>query len=503
MKLTSLSLVVILAMILSACNIGGTTPPDSAALLNVSALTLGIQAQNGNVPFDTVGETINLVYVVTNIGGASLAGPVTVLDTKGTVTCPDVNTVGNLNATLDTNESINCTSGYAITQADLNNGSINRTAIASAGGVSSEQVSVAINMAQTRELSLTVIADPTSYSQLGQTISYSYAIRNTGNVTLGPSQFTVTDDRIGGQINCGPDTTILDPEQTTNCSASYIVSDADMTASAIKSNVTASGGGVGPSQTVTASVNNSKVAGNPNPGSSNITPGSTIQHTVMEGEWLVQIARCYGASYTELRSANPQIANPAYISPHMVITVPRVGSAGKIYGSPCVGTHTVQNNDTWNTIAQKYNADAFVLQIVNPGALSVGRVLKVPLNSAGATNIVSDGTNLPVEGEPIRVTIPDNNTATLTGILTPQGNIRYVVTVNQNQILDIKVTAPAGEVALRVRLQGGVELKPSDTTLSWASAITQTGNYIIELKGVAGANNKNFTIEIKVVPITS
>jgi LysM repeat protein len=110
-----------------------------------------------------------------------------------------------------------------------------------------------------------------------------------------------------------------------------------------------------------------------------------VQHKVVAGEWLWQIARCYGADPAKTLQANPQLANPRYISPDMTVSVPNIGSVGRIYGPPCVGTHTVQAGETWASIAQKYNADPFILQTVNANDLSVGRVLKVPLNSAGAT----------------------------------------------------------------------------------------------------------------------
>ena len=498
-KLASLSIVTVLALILSACNIGGGTPNTNAvdpALLNVSTLGLGIQALNGNEPFNKVGQTINVGYVVTNLGGTALAGPVAILDTLGTVTCPEVNTVGNANGSLDPTESITCTSIHVISQADINNGSITRTATASAVGVSSQQVTVAISIVQNRSLSLTVTVAPTNYNQLGQTITYTYVAANNGNVTLGPGQFTVADDRLGGQINCGANTTVLAPGETVTCGATYIVAQTDLSANTITNKATASGGGAGPSQIASATVNNTNVVNNPS--SSNLTPGATIQYTVVAGEWLIQIARCYGADYKEVRNANLQIANPNAISPGMVVTVPRIGSAGKIYGAPCVGTHTVQSGETWESIAQKYNADVLVLQTVNSGGLSVGRVLKVPLNSAGVANPTSG------VAEPIRITIPAQSGATtLTGIVSPQGIVRYIVKVNQNEILDIKVTAPAGEVALRVYQQGGGDLKPKDTTLTWAGTITNTGDYVIELTGVAGTANKNFTLVVSIVPITS
>ena len=40
------------------------------------------------------------------------------------------------------------------------------------------------------------------------------------------------------------------------------------------------------------------------------------------GEWLIQIGRCYGATFSELRNANPQIANPNHIEVGQYIYIP-------------------------------------------------------------------------------------------------------------------------------------------------------------------------------------
>ncbi len=54
------------------------------------------------------GDPLNYSYVVTNSGSASLAGPVTVSDNKVSVDCPAVNTVGDLDNFFDPGESIIC-----------------------------------------------------------------------------------------------------------------------------------------------------------------------------------------------------------------------------------------------------------------------------------------------------------------------------------------------------------------------------------------------------------
>ena len=104
---------------------------------------------------------------MTNTGNVSLAGPVTVADDKATVTCPTVNTVGNLDGDLDPGEAITCTASYTITQADLNAGSVTNTATASAAGTNSNQDSETVTAVQTPALTLDKTATPLTYDAVG------------------------------------------------------------------------------------------------------------------------------------------------------------------------------------------------------------------------------------------------------------------------------------------------------------------------------------------------
>lgn len=112
-------------------------------------------------------------------------------------------------------------------------------------------------------------------------------------------------------------------------------------------------------------------------------PGSTFPHHVVAGEWLEQIARCYGADPRALLAANPGLGNS--LQPGATLTVLNIGSQGKIYGPPCVATYLVQAGDTWNAIARQYNADPGLLQQVNANRLLVGAALLVPQNSLDRT----------------------------------------------------------------------------------------------------------------------
>jgi hypothetical protein len=87
--------------------------------------------------FTNAGDMLHYSYLVTNSGFASLAGPVTVSDNKTSVTCPAVNTVGDLDNWLDSGESLTCTATYTITAGDVSTGTVTNIASASTDGVTS------------------------------------------------------------------------------------------------------------------------------------------------------------------------------------------------------------------------------------------------------------------------------------------------------------------------------------------------------------------------------
>jgi LysM repeat protein len=390
-KFRSLLLSVTISLLLVSCGFSSNSSTPQAPLLVAQStatmtvaeqvnLELSVQADT-STPFTTVGQVVKFTYTIKVLRNDTTGLSPNITIAGVTLNCPAVNTVGNLNDRLDAGETIVCTSDYAITQADLDKGSVTNLATVNVYTVNSNQVSTTVNTVPAKALTLTKSADPLTYDRLGQTITYNYVIKNSGSLSLGPAQFTVTDAAISNPINCGAADTTLASNATVACSATYTITQADMNTASLVTSATASGGGVGPSQPASATVTKSTST---QTSSSSLTAGSTIKHQVVSGEWIWQIARCYGVDPIKLQQANPQLANPAQISPDMTLTVPNIGSAGKIYGPPCIGTHTVQSGDTWSSIAAKYNADAAVLQMVNSNTLTVGKVLKVPLNSAGA-----------------------------------------------------------------------------------------------------------------------
>ena len=107
-------------------------------------------------------------------------------------------------------------------------------------------------------LTLVKTATPQTYTAAGQTISYSYLVTNSGNVSLaGP--VTVTDDK--ATVTCpavstvGNNNATLDPGEAITCTASYTITQADLNSGSVTNVATAHAGGTNSNQdteTVTA-----------------------------------------------------------------------------------------------------------------------------------------------------------------------------------------------------------------------------------------------------------
>ncbi len=413
----------------------GTNPGSGATggLLGIETpdLQLSVLVSNSGEPFNMVGQVINYSYTLQNVSSnTKYGGPVTITDDKaGLANCPPLNTVGpTLDDNLDPGESITCTGTYSITQADLDAGKVTDSARATvAGGASSSNQTNAgdVVMTQTKALTLTTTADKTTYDQVGQVVTFNYVIANNGTVTLGPAQFTVSDSLIGSPVNCGPAGATLQPGGSINCSAPHTVTQADLNTISMTSDATATDG---TTTSGTARVLVSK-SGSSRTNPSNLTPGTTIQHTVETGDWLMQIARCYGADYNSVRRANPQIYNPSMIWAGQVVSVPNIGSVGTIYDKPCVVFHTAVAGDTWELLTQQYNARLDILKRANPRGLFVGANIKVPINSAGGNS-----TQVPVTK---RINVPAGTPVTDNGTLTMFGKVTYLVAASNGQTMTV------------------------------------------------------------------
>jgi uncharacterized repeat protein (TIGR01451 family) len=183
----------------------------------------GIQIDKTAFPtqYAVPGADITYTYTVTNTGNVTLHG-ITVVDTKaGTGSCPiDV---------LAPGEFMTCTATHIVTAADVHAGHISNTATATGhpptGPPVTDDDTTTVQAIHRPGIQVDKIATPATYSGAGDTISFSYLVTNTGNVTL--HGITVTDSKVG-RVTCLA--TALAPGDFTTCHASYVTTDADVAA---------------------------------------------------------------------------------------------------------------------------------------------------------------------------------------------------------------------------------------------------------------------------------
>jgi hypothetical protein len=221
--------------------------------------------------YSGVGQLITYTYVIKNTGNVAI-GPVqfTIDDDKINGGAPFA--CGPAASTLAVEATLQCTAVYTTSSGDIDT-SVTNTAFAAAGEVvsSSKQVTVPFvptttssttsttttttttTIAPAPALSLTKTADVENYSGVGQLITYTYVIKNTGNVAIGPVQFTIDDDKINGgaPFACGPAASTLAVEATLQCTAVYTTVTGDLEGSVTNTAFAAAGEVVSSSKQVT------------------------------------------------------------------------------------------------------------------------------------------------------------------------------------------------------------------------------------------------------------
>jgi uncharacterized repeat protein (TIGR01451 family) len=188
---------------------GSTVTKDASASYATTGLTIAKSVAES--AFTAAGDVLHYSYVVTNSGFAPLQSPVTVSDTKTSVTCPAVTTVGDLDDFLDPGEAITCTATYTVTGADVSAKSVTNTAFATVSGVSSPTDSRTVPL-----LALPTISKSfaTGTVAVNGTVNMSFLVTNPGGTGLTgiafsdtlPSGLTVpvaTTSICGGSLSTG------------------------------------------------------------------------------------------------------------------------------------------------------------------------------------------------------------------------------------------------------------------------------------------------------------
>ncbi|GAA4894385.1 hypothetical protein GCM10025789_09570 [Tessaracoccus lubricantis] len=179
--------------------------------------------------YDSVGDVITYTFVSTNTGNVTLTDVMITDPLEGLteLTC-------DLEApvTLAPGESLTCTATYVVTQADLDDGSVDNVATTVGTPPEGEDVTddddETVPGEQLPAIDLVKTADVESYDSVGDVITYTFVSTNTGNVTL--TDVMITDPLEGlSELTCDLEAPVtLAPGESLTCTATYTVTQADL-----------------------------------------------------------------------------------------------------------------------------------------------------------------------------------------------------------------------------------------------------------------------------------
>ena len=231
-------------------------PPEGPAVTSTStaplpvtpapALTLEKSVSDGAT---RAGETIAYSFRVTNTGNvtvSSLAIVETAFDGAGAMPEPQCGVT-----VLAPGQDVVCTADYALEQADVDRGSVENTARATALApdatpVSSGTSSATATIARTAALSLEKTATPSGPTafRAGERIVYAFLVTNTGNVTL--TDVTVAEASFEGTgtllaPSCPAAAASVAPGADVTCTTEYVLTQEDIDRGSITNAATATG----------------------------------------------------------------------------------------------------------------------------------------------------------------------------------------------------------------------------------------------------------------------
>ncbi|NQX25980.1 cell wall anchor protein [Microbacteriaceae bacterium VKM Ac-2854] len=287
----------------------------------------------------TEGATIPYQFLVTNTSSlVSLTG-LAIADSKATgITCPTT--------TLAPSASTTCTGTHTVTAAEALSSTLVNTATASAlsgsttitsnVGTATAAITAANPLLTLTKSGALTDSNGNAQADVGESIVYSFAAKNTGNVTL--TNVVVTDPRVTGIT---PASATIAPGGTANfTAAAYTVTQADINAGTAISN--------------TATVNGRTVAGTAAPSASStvntpiryapgltLTKNGTLNGTSAAGQTI-------GYSFTLANTGNTPLTAVSIADPKVTLSYSWPGTAGTLAVGQSVtatATYTLLQSD--------------------------------------------------------------------------------------------------------------------------------------------------------------
>ena len=204
--------------------------PESETVTATQTPAIAVEKVADRASYAVAGEVITFTISVENTGNVTLTNiavtdSLTGLDTVIAELAP-----GNTQRYTET---------YTVTQADVDGGDVVNLAAASGEDPNSNEVAdddeITVPAVDAPALTITKTASPDSYSAVGDVITYTITVENTGNVTI---TGIVVNDPL---TSLNTEMFNLAPGETQPFTTSYTVTQADIDAGSVSNAVTASG----------------------------------------------------------------------------------------------------------------------------------------------------------------------------------------------------------------------------------------------------------------------
>ncbi|HEX7803240.1 MAG TPA: OmpA family protein [Pseudoxanthomonas sp.] len=403
----------------------GTLPPaiDDLTLNATANPAWTVVKSSVDTSYAAVGAVLDYTYLVTNTGNVAISAIAIADDRTSNEACPA--------ATLAAGASMTCTATYTVTQADLDAGSVTNT-VTMTGTPSSGVLPPAIddltlNATTAPALTLLKTAGTPSGNTAGSTIGYTFAVTNTGNVTL--TGIAVTDALLDAPAVC--DATMLLPGAVATCTGTHTITQAEANAGTVNNSATATGTPpVGPPVTSPPSTTTTPIASNPaltlvkTAGTpSGNTAGSTIGYSfVVTNTGNVTLT---GIAVTDAMLDAPAVCDVTTLLPSAIAN--------------CTGTHTITQAEVNNGVVNN-SATATGTPPVGPPVTSPPSITTTPITAAPALTLVKTaGTP---SGNAAGSTIGYTFVATNTGNVTLSGIVINDAQLDAPAVCDVATLLP-------------------------------------------------------------
>ncbi|MEP6479120.1 MAG: hypothetical protein ABJB03_06995 [Rhodoglobus sp.] len=247
------------------------------------AVTLAKSARDGS--FTQAGQIVTYDFLITNAGNVTLTDASvaeTAFDGSGVVspiTCPAAAT------SLTPGAQVTCTATYALTQADVDRGTVSNEAVASAQPPLGERIEspaddAAVTIIQSPSIVLTKTAGPGGFTEAGQVVHYNFDVLNSGNMTLSGvaiDELSFSGTGTLGEPVCAPST--IAPGESASCGIDYALTQADVDTGIVENSATAVAGDPN-DEAVVSAVSSALVTVNP---VSSIALEKTVDASVVAG----------------------------------------------------------------------------------------------------------------------------------------------------------------------------------------------------------------------------